>query len=111
MDDGDDGISRQAAGLMLAGVVVLAIAFVGVSVMVDRKSPDPLYDPDNIASHTPPSMMEPREVWRGKRREVVEEPQAGTDVRAPAPPVVRVKRAAEEETPPPQPPTTGPAGK
>ena len=63
----EDGISPATAGTLLTIVALLGIGLYALSVMLETKSPDPLYDPDNMGSHTSSKLMETQDLWKGKK--------------------------------------------
>lgn len=68
----EDGISPATAGTLLTIVALLGIGLYALSVMLETKSPDPLYDPDNMESHTSSKLMETQDLWKGKKPPVEE---------------------------------------
>lgn len=72
MIEPEDGISPQTAGTFLTIVALLGIGLYALSVMLETKSPDPLYDPDNLGSHTSSKLMETPDLWKGKKTAVEE---------------------------------------
>ena len=71
MIEPEDGISPQTAGTLLTIVALLGIGLYAMSVMLETKSPDPLYDPDNLESHTSSKLMETPDLWKGKKTSAV----------------------------------------
>ena len=63
----EDGISTQTAGTLLTIVALLGVGLYTLSVMLETKSPDPLYDPDNLTTHTSSKLMETPDLWTGKK--------------------------------------------
>ena len=74
MIEPEDGISPQTAGTFLTIVALLGIGLYAMSVMLETKSPDPLYDPDNLESHTSSKLMETPDLWKGKKTAVDDVP-------------------------------------
>jgi hypothetical protein len=74
--DGDADISPRTAATLLTAVVLLGIGLYALSVFVDYKSADPLYDAENMSTHTPSSLMETQDLWKKKEPAVSEGPQA-----------------------------------
>ncbi len=66
----EDSISPATAGTLLTIVALLGIGLYALSVMLETKSPDPLYDPDNMESHTSSKLMETQDLWKGKKTPV-----------------------------------------
>ncbi len=70
----EDGISPQTAGTFLTIVALLGIGLYTLSVMLETKSPDPLYDPDSLTTHTSSRLMETPDLWTGKKPPVEDTP-------------------------------------
>lgn len=74
--DGDPEISPRTAAALLTGVGVLGMGLYALGVFVDYKSADPLYDAENMSTHTPSSLMETQDLWK-KKEPVSDEGQQG----------------------------------
>ena len=68
-----EGINPSTAGTLLGLIAVLGIGLYALSVMMDYKSPDPLYDRDNLESHTSSKLMETPDLWKKKEPPPAEE--------------------------------------
>ena len=65
-EDPVEGISPTTAGALVALIAVLGIGLYALSVMIDYKSPDPLYDRDILENHTSSKVMETPDLWKKK---------------------------------------------
>jgi hypothetical protein len=110
-----DGSSAKMMAIMIV-VALLAAGFFAIAVMIDRKSPDPLYDATDSTHHTQSQLEMTPDLW--KSRHPVDDlnappvDSATAQPTKPKPPLTKPPTPAQTQAPndsPPRPPSTNPS--
>ncbi len=93
-----DGMDPRTAGTIMFIVAVLGMGLMIGGLMLDKKSPDPMYDAFDSSHHTSSKLLMTPDMWKDRRRQMEEDAEEAMPL-APAP---EPRKRREVEVPKPK---------